>query len=81
MNSSISIGEYKSPTRYYVKTKTSAPRGVAQWCGIPCASSWSLVRVVAGTMWGGGGIFMACIAPTFWLSWGARVRSEASLSQ
>ena len=30
---------------------------------------------------GGGGIFMACIAPTLWLSLGARVRSVASLSQ
>ena len=27
----------------------------------------------------GGGIFMACIAPTLWLSWGARVRFVASL--
>ena len=36
------------------------PRGVAQRCEILCASSWSLIRVVAGTMWGGGGIFMAC---------------------
>ena len=30
---------------------------------------------------GGGGNFMACIAPTLWLSWGARVRSVASLLQ
>ena len=30
---------------------------------------------------GGGGNFMACIAPTLWLSWGARVRSVVSLSQ
>ena len=29
----------------------------------------------------GGGIFMACIALTLWLSWGARVSSVASLSQ
>ena len=55
-----------------------APRGVAQRCGIPCASSWPFVRVVAGTMWGGGD-FMAGIAPTLWLSWGARVRFVASL--
>ena len=60
---------------------TKAPGGVAQRCGISCASSWSLVRVVAGTMWGGGGNFMACIAPTLWLSWGARVRSVTFLSQ
>ena len=31
----------------------NAPRGVAQRCGIPHACSWSHVRVVVGTMWGG----------------------------
>ena len=40
-----------------------APRGVAQRCGIPCASSWPFVRVVAGTMLGGGGISWLALRP------------------
>ena len=38
-----------------------ASRGVAQRCEILRASSWSLIRVVTGTMW--GGIFMAALRP------------------
>ena len=46
---------------------------------IPHASTRSLVRVVAGTMWGVGS--QLALHLIYWLSWGARVRSVAPRSQ
>ena len=47
----------------YIYIKSGfASRGVAQRCGILCASLWSLVRVVAGTMLGGGGAGISRLA-------------------
>ena len=48
-----------------------------------CKYSYSKQRVVAGTIWGGGGggFSWHALCPTLWLSWGARVRSVASRSQ
>ena len=57
-------------TKFY-----NAPEGVVQLGEILHASTRSLVRVVAGTMWEEGS--QLALRLSCWLSWGARMRSVA----